>query len=766
MGMNPNLPLRHSKSSNHHAVGKLPIIGPAMEHYAEWLEQCGYQASTVARHLVDFRQLVGWLHRKRYRRLEELDIAELMAAYRYFNRNKRYIAGPVRSLVRFLRERKIIPERHGAAPPLEAEQNKYGTYLSAVRGLSQITISSRLRRLRLFLQFLHLDHRPVNFQNLRLSRVEAYLRTAARSNSRGSMHCIVGCLRGFLKFKHAAGQLRQPLHRQIEAPCVYQMEKLPRAIPWSKIQDLLRSIDCTEPFGLRDFTMIYLAVAYGLRRSEVASLTLDDIDWRTRTLRVVQTKSKQTIQLPLTDEAANVLIRYLRQARPQSRHRHLFLKLKAPAGPLDSSALHNVLRNRIRLSGLNIKFGGSHMLRHSLAAHLLQQGVAVKTIGDTLGHKAVESTSTYLRLGHEQLRDVALPLPASTGINCQLDWGPSRHRPRIRSKYQERHLPSRFQSGFAPALNRFVELKRALGCRYTNEVATLRHWDYFIQRHYPKARQVNAEMFTAWTNELSHLKPVGRRSRQRLVRKFLLFDARDDARAFIPDPTTFAKPSGTLRPRLISELEMARILTVTSQVPPSFANPLRAETVRIGFVLLFCCGLRCGELLRLKLGDIDLEQRLLHIRLTKFYKSRLVPLSPSVSTEVVRFLKLRQSKGLPARPDSFLMWSNRGLLQVLSDGSLLGLWHRCCVCAQVFNDEGHPPRLHDLRHSFAVGALQRWYAQGVNVQAKLPHLAAYLGHVNLVSTHYYLKLTPELRQAAADRFHERFAKLFTTGGTR
>lgn len=762
--MTTKLSLKHSKSSIHRAIGNLPIIGPVMGHYAEWLEQHGYQPSTVDHHLLDFRQLVRWLQCKLYRRLEELDTAELMVAYRYFNRNKRYIAGPVRSLVRFLRERKMIPERRGPVPPLEAEQDMYGTYLSEVRGLSQTTISSCLRRLRLFFQFLHLDRSPVNFRKLRLSHVEAYLRTAARSNSRGSMHSIVCCLRGFLKFKHAAGQLRQPLHHQIAAPCVYQMEKLPRAISWSKIRDLLHSIDCSKPFGLRDFTMIYLAAAYGLRRSEVTRLTLDDIDWRTRTLRVVQTKAKHTIQLPLTDEAANVLIRYLREARPQSKYRHLFLKRLAPAGPLDCSALHNVLRNRIRLSGLEIKFGGSHMLRHSLAAHLLHQGVAVKAIGDTLGHKVVESTSAYLRLGVEDLRDVALPLPTSPDACRPLDWGPSRHRPRIRPAYRNLHLPLRFQSCFSRALASFVDLKRALGLRYKSEADTLHHWDYFLHRHYPRARRINAEIFSAWSHKLAHLAPIVRRNRQRLIRRFLLVGAREDENRFVPDPLTFSKPSPTLTPRLITGVEMARLLNAARQVPPSALNPLRAETLRIGFVLLFCCGLRSGELLRLKLGDIDRDQGLLHIRLTKFYKSRLVPLSPTVSLEVEHYLKLRRRSGVRTAKDAFLMWSGRGSREVFNNGSLNRLWHRLCVCVLVLNDRGHPPRLHDLRHSFAVGALQRWYARGDNVQAKLPHLATYLGHVNLVSTHYYLKLTPELRQAAADRFHERFSKLFTTGG--
>jgi site-specific recombinase XerD len=752
------------RSPHREALGNLPIFGSLVEHYTKWLNQRGYRQSSVELHLSGLRHLVRWLHRKRYRRLEELDVAGLMSAYHQFNRDNRRIAGPVRSLLRFLKELKVIPERLGPVPPLEAEQTRYGAYMSEVRGLRRTTISGQLRRLRLFFQFLQLDRKPFSFQNLRLNQVEAYLRKAARSNCRVSMHRIVCCLRGFLRFKHAEGQLLRPLHRQLAAPRVYQMETLPRAVAWSKIRELLRSIDCSEPSGLRDFTMIYLAAVYGLRQSEVTSVTLDDINWRERTLQILQSKSGQVIHLPLTDEAANVLIRYLRESRPQTKQRHLFLKLLAPSGPLSPYGFHNALRRCIRLSGLELKPGGSHMLRHSLATHLLHQGVGVKTIGDTLGHRAIQSTSTYLRLGVEELRDVALPMPAKTATRSQVDWWASRHRPRMRSGYQNRHLPSRFRSRFARALDNYVQLRRALGFRYVSEAPNLRHWDCFMRRRFPKARRVSAKMFDAWTKQLSHLKPLIRRRRQCLVRNFLLFNARDDARAFIPDPTTFARRSETQRPRLITALEMGRVLDVVRQVPPSIANPLRAETLKIGFVLLFCCGLRRGELLRLRLSDIGLEQQVLHIRLTKFYKSRLVPLSRSVGTEIKRYLKRRQSNGIPARPDTFLMWSNRNRLQVLNGSSLCALWHRCCVCAQVLNDHGHPPRLHDLRHSFAVNALQRWYDQGVNVQAKLPHLAMYLGHANLVSTHYYLKLTPELCQAATKRYHDRFATLFTAGG--
>ena len=115
-------------------------------------------------------------------------------------------------------------------------------------------------------------------------------------------------------------------------------------------------------------------------------------------------------------------------------------------------------------------------------------------------------------------------------------------------------------------------------------------------------------------------------------------------------------------------------------------------------------------------------------------------------------------------PNAPLMWSPRLSSKIYAAQSLRTVWHQVCVSTKVLNEQGHPPRLHDLRHSCAVLVLQQCYAQGADVQAKLPHLAAYLGHVSAVSTHHYLKLTPELRQAASRRFHQRFAPLFAEGG--
>jgi integrase/recombinase XerD len=250
------------------------------------------------------------------------------------------------------------------------------------------------------------------------------------------------------------------------------------------------------------------------------------------------------------------------------------------------------------------------------------------------------------------------------------------------------------------------------------------------------------------------------------VRRFLLFHARDHTLRFIPHSATFPKTLGTYTPRLVSEAEMARLLATTSSLEPSPQNPLRAATFRMALILLFCCGLRRGELFRLRLSHFDPQQNLLRIEGTKFHKSRLVPLPISVARELRDFLALCRKKALPMEPERFLIW-NRLCSQAPVRRACTAFnrtWWRLCLSAGVLDANGRPPRVHDLRHSAAVAALERWYAQGQDVQAKLQQLATYLGHLTAACTHHYLHLTSRLREAASERFHQHSARLFQKGG--
>jgi site-specific recombinase XerD len=165
--------------------------------------------------------------------------------------------------------------------------------------------------------------------------------------------------------------------------------------------------------------MFMLIAAYGLRGCDIASLELTDISWRAGEVHSNQSKTRHPLQLPLTDSVADALLAYLRDGRPQSAHREIFLSVHAPILPIKRQSAGYAFRFRVARSGLDIPFRGVHCLRHSYATHLLRQGVSLKSIGDLLGHRSTESTCVYLRLDLDDLRDVALPLPSVPGREVQ-----------------------------------------------------------------------------------------------------------------------------------------------------------------------------------------------------------------------------------------------------------------------------------------------------------------------------------------------------------
>jgi len=673
------------------------------------------------------------------------------------------VAGTIRAIDRFLRERDLLPEGpRTPVLPSERQLEVFGVYLREVRGLAETTVEGHQNRLRLFLRFIKFDRRPSVIRGLKTEQIEAFIRRAANTNNRFSLQHVIASLRAFLQRQHALGVLPMPLHQRIDTPRVYRLEQLPRAVPWVQVVALLRSIDRSTSAGLRDFTLLYLAAGYGLRSCELVRLTLDDIDWRACTLKVSQTKTRQVLQLPLTEEAGDILVQYLQRARPSSPRRELFLRRRAPTGALEHTAVHDILEYRIRRSGLELPPMGCHVLRHSFAVHLLRRGVPMAVIGDALGHRDPQSTSVYLRLAVEDLRTVGLPVPTGgtpSALNLK-DWRGK--LPRVRTRPPQRLTHAGFRSRLAIPLCAYLEHWRALGRRYSVEEGALRCWDDFLRRHYPSECEVRAEMFQRWALTMPYLHPTVLRNRLRVVRNFLLFHARRHPKTQIPGLETFPKPSPACIPCLISAAQMAHVLATANQLPASHANPLRAQTVRLALLLLFCCGLRRGELLRLQLRHYDSKERLLRIEATKFHKSRLVPLSRSVAQEVGRYLALRRQHRLPLHPESPLIWSCNPLAKqtVYCAPALAGNWRLLCLATGLLDTRGRPPRLHDLRHSFAVAALHRWYRQGAEVQTKLPHLATYMGHICPASTHHYLRLTPDLRQAASRRFHQHAVKIF------
>jgi site-specific recombinase XerD len=180
---------------------------------------------------------------------------------------------------------------------------------------------------------------------------------------------------------------------------------------------------------------------------------------------------------------------------------------------------------------------------------------------------------------------------------------------------------------------------------------------------------------------------------------------------------------------------------------------------RLAVVLLYTTGLRRGELIRLTLTDYDSRTRTLHVRESKFHKSRYVPLSYDANQEIQQYLAARRTLRLPMKADAPLLCSGNTQERPYSGE---GLWHGMHVLmktAGVRKADGKVPRVHDYRHGFAICVLLRFYRTGVDLQAKLPLLATYMGHISIASTEYYLSFLPELATAASDRFCARYGTL-------
>jgi integrase/recombinase XerD len=741
----------------------LPLFGLFIEDFAEWLKQKGYEDSTIKNHLGFAPHIEAFFRERGTQRLDDLTCDDFEEAWAVFCRERRVACGTTRLIKHFLVDSQgLKPPVLESLTPTCRELDRFGRHLRCVRGLAGSTIRGYMAPLKEFLEYLGFDEYPGVLADLTLKQIYGFLEKRAPGLQRRTVVNTVSFLRAFLRFEHEQGVIPKPLYEMIDSPRIYRHEQLPRALPWETVRALLASVDRGDPNGIRSYAILLLMATYGMRSSEVASLTLEDIDWNAGIIRIRKRKSGTPLVLPLIDEVGVALVEYIEKARPESDCRELFLRRIAPSGPLTAGAIRPIFHSCIVRSGLDIQQQGPHCIRHSFAVHLLREGTTLKTIGDLLGHRDARSTCVYLRLSTEDLRDVALPVPRGPDIKGPLDLRILVEPPD--GNGEKRLVFPQPASFLAGDIESFVNLKHALGLKYRNGESSLRMLDSFIVENYPSSGDLTAEIFCEWLSSMSDLTRATRNNRLYSVRDFCLYRLRFDENAFVPGKWVFLDDAHKFVPYIFSEADVARILSATRFLKPhARSNALRAQTVRLGLLLLYTGGMRSGELLNLKICDFNPPEGTLLIRDTKFRKSRVIPLSPSVILEVEEYLYLRLDKRLPLEMSSPLMLS--GCNSPEGRGyKLTGfrkMWHAICSALGIFTPQGATPRLHDLRHSFAVNALKRWYEDGVDVGAKLPMLSTYMGHADISSTHYYIPFAKGVAEEASALFHSRFGTAVT-----
>jgi integrase/recombinase XerD len=318
-----------------------------------------------------------------------------------------------------------------------------------------------------------------------------------------------------------------------------------------------------------------------------------------------------------------------------------------------------------------------------------------------------------------------------------------------------------FRSCLAPDIVRYIALKQALGRRFDTASWILFWLDRFLCSLGEPASDLTAETFNQWCQTMERLSANSKLARMRVVRHFCLYRRRTVPGCFVPDPTQFPQAIPRVAPYIFTDAEVARLLSHSAAIADSVRSPLRGAATRLAIILLYTAGLRRGELLRLSAQDYDASAQTLLIRASKFHKSRLLPLAADVAAEVTQFLVLRAAVQPPLPAAAPLIWNPYCGGRAYCSIQLRKNLHILLNLAGIQKSDGRRPRIHDFRFSFAVNALIRWYRNGADVQAKLPFLAAYMGHVSVLSTYYYLRFVEPLRSLASKRFADSYGALVT-----
>lgn len=289
-------------------------------------------------------------------------------------------------------------------------------------------------------------------------------------------------------------------------------------------------------------------------------------------------------------------------------------------------------------------------------------------------------------------------------------------------------------------------MRRALGFKLERDGQLLAQSVAYVEA--AGAATISSELAIAWAGLSANASLNECAKRLRVVRQFAVYLHTIDQSAEIPPSGVFPHRRHRPAPYLWSQAEIGRLLDGAR----ALRSPLRAVTYETLFGLLAASGMRSGEAFALNRDDVDLEQGIVTIRQAKFDRTRLVPLHPTTTQALRRYTAVRDRLCPDPRADVFFM-STVGT--GLTSGGV-GSTFRAITTAVGVRTATVRPRIHDLRHSFAVRTLIAWLESGVDVDAMMPRLSTYLGHISPADTYWYLSAAPELMALAAARLQDRY----------
>jgi site-specific recombinase XerD len=294
---------------------------------------------------------------------------------------------------------------------IEKLLQSFGEHLVTTQGLAARTCTSRVFYAREFLQAqLKAGRAKLRLRQLTAEVLLKYVLKRSQQDSPQRLQALACALRSFGRFLQLSGRIGQDFTSALPRIASAGPASLPDYLRPEQLKDLLGSMDTKTQAGLRSYAIILCLARLGLRAGEVAHLRLEQIDWRAGILRLSAGKGRRERELPLPKEVGQAMANYLQSWPPQAGSRRLFRALRN-GEPLSSRAVSQVTSRALRDAGVQTPRPGAHLLRRTLASHLVQQGVSLKAVADLLGHRSLDTTRIYANVNHSMLLEVARPWP-------------------------------------------------------------------------------------------------------------------------------------------------------------------------------------------------------------------------------------------------------------------------------------------------------------------------------------------------------------------
>jgi site-specific recombinase XerD len=391
--------------------------GPLSEHldaYAAAIAAQGYGRHSIREQIVVIADFSRWLKQKQMD-VQALDSEVVDRFLRLRRQQQRIRRGDPKTLQRLL----TMLCQKGVVKPcqtLVADNGQariiaeFRLYLSQERGLSPATLLNYVPVVKQFLAERFHNMAP-NFAKLRAPHVTGFVMRHAHQLSPVRAGLMVTALRSFFRYLRHRGAIATDLAGCVPTVPNWSLSTLPRFLPAATVERILECCDRTTSVGRRNHAILLLLARLGVRAGEVVALSLDNIDWSTGQI-TIRGKGGKSAQLPLPADVGAALAAYLRNDRPRSATRRVFLRHRAPfVGFGNSSTISTVVMRALKHAGVESAHTGAHVLRHSLATSLLRQGGSLDEIGELLRHQSPNTTAIYAKVDVAALHTLALPWP-------------------------------------------------------------------------------------------------------------------------------------------------------------------------------------------------------------------------------------------------------------------------------------------------------------------------------------------------------------------